>query len=120
MSHFSSIAAGAALATALSFASAWAGPAAITVSASAPTDSGVFQVKAVNVTVADVDLGTAQGAAALFDRIDAASRVVCGERQGRTMNDKRAKLFATCRVQTVKQAVLAVNAPQLTEIAATR
>ena len=99
---------------------AMAQPASITVSAAAPTDSGVYQVKAVSVQVADVDLGTAQGAAALLDRIDTASRAVCGERAGRTMSDKRAKQFAACRLHTTASAVQAVNAPTLTQFAAAR
>lgn len=102
------------------FVPAMAQPASITVSASAPTDSGLYQVKAVKVTLADVDLGTAQGAAALLDRIDAAARLVCGERAGHTMNESRAKIFATCRARAVRYAVQDVDAPQLTQLAATR
>jgi UrcA family protein len=102
------------------FVPAMAQPASITVSASAPTGSGLYQQKAVSVQVADADLGTAQGAAALLDRINAASRVVCGERAGQTMNTARAKLFAACQARTVTAAVQAVNAPALTQLAAAR
>ena len=100
------------------FVPAMAQPASITVSASAPTVSGLYQVKAVNVAFADVDIGTAQGAAVLLDRIDAAARLVCGERAGRTMNEARTKIFATCRARAVRYAVQEVGAPQLAQLAA--
>ncbi len=102
------------------FVPAMAQPAFLTVSATAPTGSGLYQKKAINVPFADVDLGTPQGAAALLDRIDAASRAVCGERADRPMDVVRARVFAACHKQTVAAAVEAVNAPVLTQFAATR
>ena len=107
-----------ALTAVLSFVPAVAGPASIVVSASAPTDSGINQMKAMTVAFGDLDVATSQGATTLFDRIDAASRVVCGERQGKTMGWSRAKVFASCRAQTTAAAVKAVGAPQLTQLAA--
>jgi len=72
------------------------------------------------VSYAGLDLGTAQGAAALLDRIDAAARVVCGEKAGRKMNETRTKLFDNCLARTTADAVKAVNVPQLTQVAASR
>jgi UrcA family protein len=120
MSRITSVVAGAIVAAALSFASAGADPATITMSATAPTETGMYQVKAVKVAFADVDLSTAQGAAVLLDRIDAAARMICGERAGRTMDEARAKIFATCRTRAVHYAVKDVDAPQLTQLTAVR
>ena len=92
--------------------------ASVLVSASAPAETGAYQVKATKVAFDDLDVSTSQGAATLLARIETASRFVCGERQGRTMDDKRAKQFATCRAQAIADAVKAVGAPQLTQLAA--
>jgi UrcA family protein len=91
----------------------------LTVTGSAPAEAGgMDQVWAKKISYADLDLGTAQGATTLFNRIDAAARSVCGERDGLTMNAARAKAFAKCYARTVHYAVKEVDAPQLTQIAA--
>jgi UrcA family protein len=105
--------------TALMFAPAMAQ--SVTVSGSAPVASGsVYQLKEVRVSLDGIDLGTSQGAAAVFDRIDAAARVVCGERAGVAMNLARTRIFETCHERAVRYAVQAVDVPALTQIAAAR
>jgi len=108
------------LATALSFIPASAGEASVTVTASAPARSGEMQVKGVAVAYGDLDITKAEGAAALLDRIEHASRLVCGERAGYTMDGPRTKIFDTCRARTTHYAVMTVDAPQLTQLAASR
>jgi len=106
--------------TALSFVPALANEAAVSVSASAPTASGDYRVLRMTVAYGDLDVTKADGAAALLDRIERASRVVCGERAGYTMSDARTRLFNTCRARATHYAVDAVAMPQLTQIAAAR
>ena len=106
------------LATALSFIPATAGEGSVTVTASVPERSGTYQVKAVTVAYGDLDVTKADGAAALLDRIDRASRVVCGERAGSTMTEERTKIFDACRARATRYAVMTVDAPQLTQVAA--
>ena len=103
---------------ALSFVPASAGDASVTVTGSAPARSGVYQLKAVNVVYSDLDVTKAEGAAALLDRIEHASRVVCGERAGFTMDSMRTKIFDTCRARATHYAAMTVDAPQLTQLAA--
>ena len=110
--------AAAALATALSFVPALANEASVTVTASAPTPSGVYRLLEVAVPYGDLDVTKTDGAAALLDRIERASRVVCGERAGYTMGDARTRLFNTCRARATHYAVDAVAMPQLTQVAA--
>lgn len=102
--------------TALMFVPAMAQ--SITITGSAPSQTGYQEVRAMKVSTADVDLNTAQGATTLFDRIDAAARAVCGE--SADMSPARAKVFATCRARAVHYAVKEVDAPQLTQFAAAR
>jgi UrcA family protein len=106
--------------TALLFVPAMAQPNTITIAASAPNEAGFYEVKAVRVSLAGIDLDSSQGAATLFDRIDVAARKVCGERPGYTMNPARANIFETCRARAVRFAVTDVDAPQLTQFAAVR
>lgn len=120
MSQFSSAAIGAAVAAVITFFPAGAGTSSLTVSASAPNNSGTYQVKAVKLSLADADAATAEGAVTVLKRIKTAARMVCGEREGQTMTSQRAKVFETCLVKTVDQAVAEVNAPELTKLAASR
>jgi len=106
------------LATALSFVPALASEASVTVTASAPTPSGSYHVLAVAVAYGDLDVTKADGAAALLDRIARASRLVCGERAGHTMDPALTKKFDACRARATRYAVMAVDTPQLTQIAA--
>lgn len=106
------------MAAALSFGAAGAGTASVNVTAAAPNDAGVMHVKAISVPLGDIDVTTAAGAATGLQRIAAASRVVCGEVEGRTMNASRTKVFATCVRQATSYAVGDANAPLLTEAAA--
>jgi UrcA family protein len=105
------------LAAALALVPAQAGTASVVVSASAPNSFGAYQVAASTVTFDDLDVSTSQGAAKLLVRIDAASRAVCGEQQGRTMDERRARIFDTCRARATRYAIKKVDAPQLTQIA---
>jgi UrcA family protein len=120
MSRLISVAAGAAIAAALSFGSAYAASASVVVSASAPASSGLYQTRAATVAYGDVDLATAEGTATLLSRIDAAARVLCGEQAGKTMNFARARIFETCRAQATAAAVKTADIPQLTKLATSR
>jgi UrcA family protein len=104
--------------TALMFVPAMAQ--SVTVAASAAAPSGNYQARAATVSLAGVDLGSSQGAATALDRIDAAARVVCGERVGVPMSLARARVFAACRTRTTTNAVQTIDAPQLTMLAAAR
>lgn len=92
----------------------------VTVSAAAAAPSGTYLTKAAKVSVVGLDLNTAQGAAVALDRIEAASRVVCGEQAGYRMPPSRASLFQDCRARTVRFAVQALDRPVLTQLAAAR
>ena len=118
MSRRSSIIVGAAIAVVLSFGAAGAGATSVNVTASAPNDVGIYLAKAIVVQLGDIDIATAGGAATGLQRITAASRVVCGEVDGHTMNADRAKIFATCVKRATNYAVGNVNAPLLTDAAA--
>lgn len=102
--------------TALMFVPAMAQ--SITITGSAPSQTGYQEVRALKISLADIDLNSAQGATMLFDRIDAAARKVCGE--SADMSPARAKVFDTCRTRAVHYAVKEVDAPQLTQLAAAR
>ncbi len=100
-----------ALTSVLLYAPAVAGP-SITIAAMAPLSSGGYQPRTTIVSYDDLDPNTAQGAAALLDRIDAAARSVCGERSGSLANGERARAFAACRNRAVTDAVKAVGLTQ--------
>lgn len=97
---------------------ALAGGGAVVVTGMAPLGNGGYQYKTATVAFADLDIASAPGAAALLDRIAAASRVVCGERSGTPMNGERKRELALCAARATKQAVEAVNVPALSQIAA--
>jgi UrcA family protein len=92
----------------------------VTVSAAAAAPSGMYMTKAARVSLAGIDVGSAQGAAYALDRIEAASRAVCGERVGYAMNAARAKLFQDCVGYQTRETVAALNVPALTHYAAAR
>jgi UrcA family protein len=98
--------------------SASAAAASVRVEASAPLPSGLYQLRAVSVSFDDLDIASAQGASALYQRIEAVSHVVCGERLVQRIPPDLAKKYATCRAQAVSGAVAAVNTPSLKEVAA--
>ena len=103
------------LTSALFFAPALAGN-SVTIAAMAPMSSGGYQPRSATVFYGDLDPATAQGSAALIDRIDAASRMVCGERTGPLMSGDRARAFADCRARATAEAVRAAGlAPQYAE-----
>ena len=99
---------------------ALAGGPAVTVSGYAPLNAGGYQMKTFVVAYGDLELSTPQGAAMLLDRIQNASRVVCGERAILPMSGERKREFAACQTRAIATAVQAVNAPALTQIAANR
>jgi len=113
-----SIIAGFSVAVMLSLAPSLAQSTSVAVSGAAPNNSGGFQVRAVKVSYADLDVTTDQGATVLFERIGAAARAVCGDRGHSSMDGVGTRRFESCRVQAVEQAVAAVNAPQLSQVAA--
>jgi UrcA family protein len=92
----------------------------ITVTASEPSLMGFYEVKSVPVSLDGLDLNSAVGAATVLDRIDAAARLVCGERADRTINARLAKLVATCEARAVHYAVKELDAPALTQLASAR
>jgi UrcA family protein len=110
----------AAVFTAALFVPALAGEASVVVQGLAPTSAGGYQIKTVKVAFADLDISTGQGAAALLDRIQTASRIVCGERNGTLMNAERVKEFAACQTHATKIAVRTIGAPSLVQVATQR
>lgn len=92
----------------------------VVVSGMAPMHNGGYQLKAVRVIYDDLDPATPLGAEALLDRINAAARVVCGERSGFVMNSERTKDLVACRTRAKAQAVEAIGVPDVARIAATR
>lgn len=98
--------------------SAGALAASVRIEASAPLSSGQYQRLALNVAYDDLDITTADGATALYKRIDAASHVVCGEHQVKYVTRDLEEKFASCRKQAVAHAVASVNAPSLNTVAA--
>lgn len=91
----------------------------VTVSGFSPMANGGYQIKSAAVAYGDLDLSTAQGTAMLLDRIQTASRAVCGERAIRPISGERKREFAACQSRSIAAAVEAVNAPALTQMAAT-
>lgn len=117
MKRFSIIAA---VFTAALFVPALAADTSVIVSAMAPTSSGGYQPKSVQITFGDLDISTGQGAATLLDRIRVAARAVCGERNGQLMNSERAKDLAACQAGATRAAVKTVGAPALMQVATQR
>lgn len=109
-----------ALAIAFSFVAAAASPTSVTVTGSVAYKTGYREVRAVAVSLEGADLATAAGARALLDRIDTAARTVCGEKAGVLPVSIAPSAFATCRTRAVHYAVQTVDAPQLTQLAASR
>ncbi len=114
MFRFASAAFGLTVAVALT-AGAWAAPALVRVQAVAPLASGLYQMRATTVSFDDLDVTSAEGAAALYQRIEAASHVACGETMVRHIELETK--YAACRARAVAGAVSTVNAPRLNEIA---
>ena len=97
-----------ALTSALFFAPALAGT-TVTILGMAPLSSGGYQPRSATVSYSDLDITSAQGSAALLARLDAASRMVCGERSGSLANGERARVFAVCRSRAIADAVKAAG-----------
>lgn len=115
--HRSSIAI-VALIAALSFVPAAAETASVRVEGNAPNAHGAYQLLATTVQYGDIDIATSSGVAALLDRIEAASVSVCGG--GATVPAKFAGKITTCRKRAVAAAVYRIDAPLVTQAAATR
>jgi UrcA family protein len=114
--HRSSIAI-VALIAALSSIPAVAESASVRVVGNAPNAHGVNQLLATTVQYGDLDISTSSGAAALLDRIEAASVSACG---GPAVPERFANKVATCRKRAVAAAVYVVDAPLVAQAAATR
>ncbi|MDR3526552.1 MAG: UrcA family protein, partial [Rhizomicrobium sp.] len=80
--------------------------------------SGGYQPRSATVSYGDLDVTSAQGSAALVNRIDAASRAVCGERTGPMMAGDRARDFAACRSAAIADALRNVGLTAPTAYAA--
>jgi|GEM_PF-683690 len=119
MLRFASAAFGLTVAVAVT-AGAWAAPASIRVEGTTPLPSGVYQVRGVSVSFDDLDVSSSEGAAMLYQRLDAAARMVCGEKLALHVTSALEKKRATCRTQALSQAVAAVNLPKLTQVAAAK
>ncbi len=91
----------------------------VLVSGMAPMHNGGYQLKTVEVAY-DLDPATPHGAEALLNRINAAARLVCGERSSLIKNSERTKEFDACRARATAQAAEAAGVPDLAKIAATR
>lgn len=104
--------------TALIFSPALAESIAVSASAAAP--SGAYLAKKAKVSLDGLDLQTAQGAAIVLDRIDAAAKVVCAQRTSYRMDAHRARVFNECRTFATREAVATLNSSVLTQLAAAR
>lgn len=101
-------------------AGAWAASASIRVEGTAPLPSGMYQARSLSVSYDDLDVASADGAAALYQRLEAATHVVCGEKLARHMTDELEKKYAACRANAMSHAVAEVNLPKLTQVAAAK
>jgi UrcA family protein len=115
--HRSSIAV-VALIAALSSVPAAAETASVRVIGNAPNAHGVNQLLATTVQYGDLDISTSGGVATLLGRIETASLSVCGVNS--TVAAQFADKIATCRKRAVAAAVQLVDAPLVTQAAATR
>ena len=76
-------------------------------------------VQQTTVNYSDLDIGTAQGARTLLERIEQASAAVCRGPQGdRTLAERRQ--FKDCRIEAFSRSVRTVRNPLLTSLAADR
>jgi UrcA family protein len=81
--------------------------------AAEPANDGNSAARSMTVRYADVNLTTVVGATALYQRIEGAARLVCGE-SGRSLLEQRAA--KVCYRNAVAEAVAAVNNPTLTAV----
>ena len=78
-----------------------------------------LQPRTQKVQFADLDPTTAQGAAALYRRIDVAASAVCGRRE-RTASLIVSKAWEACVKNAMRDALAQINRPARTEYAAAR
>lgn len=88
------------------------------ISASAPLDGGMFVIKQAAVVTGDLDLSSSAGAEALYARIDAAAKALCGIRANAPV--RLAGAAEKCRRETVAGAVAKAKIPLLTDVASGR
>lgn len=86
---------------------------ASTALAADPAADGNSDTRSMTVRYADVNLTTVAGATALYQRIEGAARLVCGD-SGRSLAEQRAAKI--CYQNAVAEAVSTVNNPTLTAI----
>lgn len=86
---------------------------ASTALAADPAADGNSDTRSMTVRYADVNLTTVAGATALYQRIEGAARLVCGD-SGRSLAEQRAAKI--CYQNAVAEAVTTVNNPTLTAI----
>jgi UrcA family protein len=86
--------------------------------AAAPASAGPYVGPDVAVHYADLDITTAAGAEALYERIQQAAVSVCPQADSRTLD--RYMTVIRCRNEVVARAVSSVSSPQVTAIFAAR
>lgn len=102
----------------LPFLPALAAETSVTVTGVAPVGNGGYQQKAARISYGDLDLSSHDGAAVLLQRIDRASRLVCGEGVGLMRTTESRKSFEQCRSTAAAAAIRSVNATAVTQLAA--
>lgn len=92
-----------------------AAPAVVKLQAASPVGSRLARV--ISISYDDRELATAEGAAALYQRIEAASRIVCGEQDVTRHDAETDKKLVTCRQRAIRYAISDLNAPRLEDVA---
>lgn len=80
----------------------------------APLPDRGREVKSITVSFADLDLGSAQGAQTLYDRLRSAARRVCGKADLRDIAG--AERVKRCRSEALDAAVVKIDHPRLTAL----
>ncbi len=71
-------------------------------------------LRSETVSYRDLNLNTIEGASLLFQRIRGAASSVCGDNEGRRLEEWQA--FNSCFKHAIAQAVVKVNSPMLTAV----
>jgi UrcA family protein len=111
---------GMALSAVLICGSALAETASVRVEGTVQMSSGGYQILATTVQYGDLDLSTNSGAAALLQRIEAASQRICSGKSGQVIDARAERQIAACQKEAVEFAVSRVKAPMLAQLASTR
>jgi UrcA family protein len=69
--------------------------------------------RSVKISYSDLDLGNADGAQVLIDRVRQASQIACGEAPS-LANLEQSQAYRACVVQTADTAIASVGSPMVT------